>query len=165
VRRGAGLAARLVPATSAEAAAWCRGAAGRALLDLRTFRHTGEAAARVRATASLDTALRLARAGLSGTAPVAALSLCHGVAGVADVALLGEQLLDEPALRSTAWDAVVAVRDRPDAPAWDGPGLLLGLAGVILLYLRLYDPWLAVTPFLGAVADLRQAPRRSDVHP
>lgn len=155
LRRGAELV-RLASAKAPAEASWCRGATGRALLHLRLFRHAGGDEGRTRAAASLETALRLARARLLRPPASDGFSLCHGVGGIADILLQAEQVFGELSLRSAACTLVEQIRAQPNASVGEGPGLFTGLAGAVLLYLRLHDPSLATTPFLGPAPDPQQ---------
>lgn len=78
-------------------------------------------------------------------------SLCHGLAGCADILLdgyrtLGPELADEAALVEEVATYGAAAYAAPDA-AWpcgfvsgESPSLMRGLAGIGYFYLRLSDP-------------------------
>jgi hypothetical protein len=153
VRIGADGAARLADTVGGDPVSWCLGATGRALLHLRVFHHLGDTAARERASAVVGTALRAAAAGEH----LGDLTLCHGTAGVADLAVTASAVLGEPALQDAARALVAPVRlpahgtPLPEVRAHHGfqtSGLLLGIAGWTVLNLRLQDPGAAPTPFL-----------------
>jgi lantibiotic modifying enzyme len=120
---------------------WCQGAPGVALSRLR-------AAALLRSKAlreDADAALAITRrhvAELGSLAPDD-FSLCHGAAGAADVLLYGDRDSDlarrigdvgieRHHLTSTSFPCGVSYGETP--------GLLIGLAGIGLFYLRLADP-------------------------
>jgi lantibiotic modifying enzyme len=120
---------------------WCQGAPGIALSRLR-------AAALLRSEVlheDAEAALALTRrhvAELSALAPDD-FSLCHGAAGAADVLLyggrdrvlargIGDVGIERHHLTSTSFPCGV--------PHGETPGLLIGLAGIGLFYLRLSDP-------------------------
>jgi lantibiotic biosynthesis protein len=132
-------AGRDVPAPVSDT--WCQGAPGIALSRLR-------AAALLRSDAlhaDAETALALTRrhvAELSFLAPDD-FSLCHGAAGAADVLLygtgdsglvrrIGDIGRERHHLASTGFPCGV--------PHGETPGLLIGVAGIGLFYLRLWDP-------------------------
>jgi lantibiotic modifying enzyme len=119
---------------------WCQGAPGIALSRLR-------AAALLRSEAlrdDADAALAITRrhvGDLSSLAPDD-FSLCHGAAGAADVLLYGDRDselarrigdvgIERHHLTSTSFPCGV--------PHGETPGLLIGLAGIGLFYLRLAD--------------------------
>jgi lantibiotic modifying enzyme len=120
---------------------WCQGAPGIALSRLR-------AAALLRSKAlreDADAALAITRrhvAELSSLAPDD-FSLCHGAAGAADVLLYRDR--DSPLARRIG-DVGIArhhltSRSFPcGVPHGETQGLLIGLAGIGLFYLRLADP-------------------------
>jgi lantibiotic modifying enzyme len=120
-------AQRSRPATFATT--WCHGAPGIALSRLRAVELTGD---------------RSARSGKANW------SLCHGLAGNAEVLLIGRDVLGE------RWNGVAALarevahggieRYAKRGHAWpcgtsgDTPNLMLGLAGIGYFYLRLVNP-------------------------
>jgi hypothetical protein len=144
-------------------AAWCHGAPGIALSRLRAAellddpRLSDEAAAALQTTR--ETVQSSVRHGIDD------FSLCHGLAGNADVLLLAarfgaaeEATATAAAVGDFGLDAYVDA-GRPWAcgtPGGEAPGLMMGLSGIGLFYLRLADPavltpllplpaWLAVT--------------------
>jgi lantibiotic modifying enzyme len=131
------------------------------------YRHLGGATRRARAAAAIDTAL-----GAVSAESAPDLSLCHGLGGVAEVALVAAGVLGDPGLRSASERAVASVHlPRHGAPlpeirarhGFQTAGLLLGLAGWTVLHLRLHDPGAASTPFLPAAVDPSASQRSTDV--
>jgi lantibiotic modifying enzyme len=128
--------------------AWCHGAPGIALARFASHalgagdECLAEAAAAARTTA---TTTRLWLASAQGN-----YSLCHGLAGNADVLLEASRRMPEPGYGQLAIDvgrSGLALHARTGAP-WpcgvlgggETPSLLLGLAGIGHFYLRLHDP-------------------------
>jgi lantibiotic modifying enzyme len=128
---------------------WCHGAPGIALSRLRAYEilkdHTCEAEARV----ALETTHRSVESWLNF--PNANYSLCHGLAGNAEVLCYGSSVLGTAA--SDACRAALAVAakgiegfgggDDPwpcGTPEGENPSLMLGLAGIGHFYLRLSVP-------------------------
>jgi hypothetical protein len=132
------------------AAYWCHGAAGITLSRLRAYTLLGDATCRAEALVGLRTTRRAVHAAL----PLASTnySLCHGLAGQAEVLRAGSQDLDAAASDAAALaDQVAATGLRQhglDPATWpcgtmsggQTPGLMLGLAGIGHFYLRLYSP-------------------------
>ncbi len=129
--------------------AWCHGAAGIALSRLALLRLFPDDE---RIAAELERALETTSAALPGPALPSRydFSLCHGLAGNADVLLEASRQLERPALRTAAEQAgrLGLERHHDMGVAWpcglsDGgetPGLMLGLAGIGCFILRLHDP-------------------------
>jgi len=126
---------------------WCYGSAGAGLVRLRAFELTGEAIYREEAEAALRaTATDMERYPHNWQPN---FSLCHGVAGNADLFIEASLRLREPGWFKTAaaaGDMGLDLYHRTGAP-WPGaiaqteiPGLMTGLAGTGLFYLRLLDP-------------------------
>jgi lantibiotic modifying enzyme len=120
---------------------WCQGAPGIALSRLRAAALLASDALREDASAALALTRRHV-AELSSLAPDD-FSLCHGAAGAADALLygdgdselarrIGDVGIERHHLASTAFPCGV--------PHGETPGLLIGLAGIGLFYLRLFDP-------------------------
>lgn len=126
--------------------AWCHGAPGIGMARLRAFQLTGDDAYRKEAETALQTTL----APITHPAPYDNFSLCHGLAGNADLFLLASTTLNEPRHRAVAEnvarlgiDAVATPRNPWPCGVNGGgetPGLLLGLAGIGWFYLRMHDP-------------------------
>lgn len=127
---------------------WCHGAPGIALSRLTAWEILRDPACRSQAQIALDTtASALQRELSSGHGN---FSLCHGLAGNAEILLQGRRVLGEdvPDARALALNAAAqGIRIHAAGRAWpcgvaagETPGLMLGLAGIGLFYLRLYDP-------------------------
>jgi lantibiotic modifying enzyme len=126
---------------------WCHGAPGIALSRLRAVELIVDEEARQEAVIALDTTRAAVE---NGVAASGNFSLCHGLAGNAEVLLLGRRVLGESrtADEQTALGAAVYGRDnyagRRDWPCgtYEGetPSLFLGLAGIGRFYLRLHQP-------------------------
>lgn len=136
---------------------WCHGAPGIALSRLRVWELTGDDDAREQALLALAATERFTAAGLR--APGIDHSLCHGLAGNAEVLATGEAALGPEAPGGRAMAERVAElgairyshRDRRWPCGVEGqgetPSLMTGLAGIGLFYLRLHDP--AIPGVLG----------------
>lgn len=133
------------------AAAWCHGASGIGLARLRAWQLTGVAACRDEALTALGTTDAALRAALERDDAAGNYSLCHGLAGNADILLDGADALGEQCAgyRETALAVARdgARRYGADPAGWPGglpggatPGLMLGLAGTGYFYLRLARP-------------------------
>lgn len=127
---------------------WCHGAPGIALGRLRAFELLGDAATLAEARDALATTRRAVTAELASGA--GNFSLCHGLAGNAEVLLeAARRGCDDDGrnaeLARAVADAGVERHVRRDAPwpcgTFEGetPCLFLGLAGIGLFYLRLDD--------------------------
>ncbi len=124
--------------------AWCHGAAGIGLSRLRAYQLTGNKVFREEAEIAASTMLKDICE--SKDRPVS-FSLCHGQGGNADILLSLSQTFNNPNYRSTAEQAARRGIELFEANAnpWrcgvrggsETPSLLLGLAGISLLYLRL----------------------------
>jgi hypothetical protein len=138
---------RFPPYRPAFMSAWCHGAPGIGLARLRAWQLTGQEIYRREAESALAGALDSLgpRAREAGN-----FSLCHGLAGNADVVLevargLGRDRLPEPVrqVAELGWRRFgEAGRPWPSGAfgAAPDPSLLLGEAGVGFFYLRLADP-------------------------
>jgi hypothetical protein len=128
---------------------WCHGAPGIALSRLRAYEALDDKTCEAEATAALQATRRAVELELySG---VGNYSLCHGLAGNAEVLLLGhgalgEELTDDPSLAfEVACNGIT--RYATSGHMWpcgtsggETPGLMLGLAGTGYFYLRLHNP-------------------------
>lgn len=129
--------------------AWCHGAAGIGLARLRAYELIRlpvlerEAAIALETTADHTTAMLRAGTG--------SYSLCHGLAGNAEILDMGSRILGSSGARwrEVALAVASAGIERYGSPgkSWpcgtpegETPGLMLGLAGAGLFYLRLHDP-------------------------
>jgi hypothetical protein len=128
------------------AAAWCHGAPGIALARLRAYQLSQDETYKAEALAALQTTCTAVAASLhSGTG---LYSLCHGLAGNADILLSGCQVLvqDQAHAANLAWDVACTGIERylvrgwewPCGPGGETPGLMLGLAGIGYFYLRMH---------------------------
>jgi hypothetical protein len=131
------------------ATAWCHGAPGIALSRLRAYEILEDNACEAEARVALETTRRAVESSLHS--PNANYSLCHGLAGNAEVLRYGSSVLGTAA--SDACKAAVAVaakgietfgREDEGWPcgtsAGENPSLMLGLAGIGHFYLRLAVP-------------------------
>jgi lantibiotic modifying enzyme len=157
--RSVGPAAEAAAGPPAFGAAWCHGAPGIALARLR---------AATLDPARAETHLAYARAALATTAaavsravqvPRVDATLCHGLAGLAEILLIGGLDLDEPAFRGASAEVDDAlIRRHHEAADWPSgvastgpnPSLMLGTAGVGHHLLRQHDP-ARVPPILRIV--------------
>jgi lantibiotic modifying enzyme len=129
---------------------WCHGAPGIALSRLRACATLGDPTARDEAILALKTTARWVEGAL--TTDDTNYSLCHGLAGNADVLMQGSLTLPldpDTAMGSNLTHDVArfgiekyaATGDWPcGAGGGVAPGLMLGLAGIGYFYLRLYKP-------------------------
>lgn len=135
--------------------AWCHGAAGIALSRLRAYEILKDGECKNEALVALETTRRAVESRLHSAN--ADYSLCHGLAGNAEVLRYGSAVLG-PAASDAGNSALdVAARGiesfgRDDHP-WpcatadgENPSLMLGLAGIGYFYLRLAVP--SVPPIL-----------------
>jgi lantibiotic modifying enzyme len=129
--------------------AWCYGAPGIALTRLRLWQLFDDPKLRADAAIAVSSTVRDLRATIA--APGRNFSLCHGLAGNADILIDAHRVLgDEEALQAAAAVGVAGIEDYaasglpwPSGVGPDGastPGLMLGLAGIGHFYLRLHDP-------------------------
>jgi len=129
--------------------AWCHGAPGIALARLRAYELLGDPASLADATVALATTEAAVRKDLFSSPRD--WSPCHGLTGIAEVLRWGDAVLGEAwsgdralpaAVADAGWERIEA-RERPwpcGTPGSEAPGLMLGLAGIALFYLRLADP-------------------------
>lgn len=149
-------------------ASWCHGAPGIGLSRIQAARLLPDDDTLKReADIALATTLRVLAAGLA-TPTMSNYSLCHGLAGNAELPLIASTIAAAPAYRSAAEEvghAGIAMYEQTMA-MWpsgvtgggDTPGLMLGSAGTGYFYLRLADPD-RVPPIVITLtdADLRAA--------
>jgi lantibiotic biosynthesis protein len=142
-------AAPSAPAAPAFAMAWCHGAPGIALARARAAvldreRHDAHAAVARTAMATTLTAWDRMR-----EHPRTDATLCHGLAGLAEIVFAAGRWLDDPELTAAAAararlliDRHSAAEDWPSGLTSTGPNpsLMLGTAGIGLHFLRLHDP-------------------------
>jgi lantibiotic modifying enzyme len=127
--------------------AWCHGAAGIALSRLYALELLGDSAYRDDSLVALQNTVEVTTRWLrAGTAN---FSLCHGLAGNAEILVEGDRILKNRRNRALAEEVARFGIDNYAGPdqGWpcgtrtgDTPGLMLGLAGIGYFYLRLYAP-------------------------
>lgn len=136
------------------ASSWCNGAAGIALSRLRAAEVTGSEALFHDAELGIAICKTYAR-GVFAHEPDD-FSLCHGVAGIGDVLLAAAATTEDSSAALAAdvgsWgvrqtDGFVAAGSQRGIPQGPSPGLLNGLAGIGMFYLRLSDTQVS-TPLL-----------------
>jgi lantibiotic biosynthesis protein len=127
--------------------AWCHGAAGIGLTRLRAWQLTGAPAYRAAAVEAMRLAAQVVLSALAG---VHNYSLCHGVAGDAELFLLAASLLGDGEAAQLA--ATVALHGLSTyaqsgarwpcgvAGAGESPSLMLGIAGTGYFFLRMAAP-------------------------
>lgn len=129
--------------------AWCHGAPGIALSRLRAFEITGDATYKAEALVALETTRRSLEASLA--ADNFNFSLCHGFAGNAEILAEGARILgrDANGLSDLVGQIAAYGIDKYGSgqTPWlcgfgteEMPGLMMGLAGIGLFYLRLAHP-------------------------
>jgi hypothetical protein len=127
---------------------WCHGAPGIALSRLRAYRLVVDEKCRDEANIALETTHKIVAAALHSR--TGNYSLCHGLSGNAEVLMYGSDVLGaqwthcRTLVLETAKVGMETYGSSPQAwrcgtPAGETPSLLLGLAGIGLFYLRLYD--------------------------
>ena len=138
---------------------WCHGAAGVGFSRLRSFALTGDATMRAEAEIAIDTTARFVDMLLDPAINSAVdrnFSLCHGLAGNADLFLYAGEVLGDGDMTRTLSDRARVVAEfgiarhagGPRGGNWpcgvpgagENPSLMLGLAGIGHFYLRLHDP-------------------------
>lgn len=126
--------------------AWCNGAPGIHLARKRSALLTKRADLQEQASAALITTLNNVTTQLTNSAESINFSLCHGIAGNADILLdtgapacsliakavgdMGSRIVEQARL---SWPSGISNRGKT-------PGLLMGTAGTGYFYLRLYKP-------------------------
>jgi hypothetical protein len=131
------------------ATAWCHGAPGIALSRLRAYEITKDETVKDEAIIALQTTHQMLETSLhTGTGN---FSLCHGLAGNAEVLLCGSQVLGPEGTRYSELARIVGERGietyAKHEHRWpsgvgggETPNLMLGLAGIGYFYLRLHNP-------------------------
>ena len=127
------------------AIAWCHGAPGIGLSRLRAYEILENDDYLQQAEAALRTTVRM----LNQTSQQENYSLCHGVAGNAELLLYADRVLGRPEYRTVAervgnFGIQQYEQNRIPWPCGvmgggETPNLMLGLAGIGHFYLRLYD--------------------------
>lgn len=129
--------------------AWCHGAAGIALARLRAYELTGLPVLKQEAEVALETTF--VHTGAALRAGAGSYSLCHGLAGNAEILEQGSRTLGSSGAKwhELALEVAASGIERFGRPgqAWpcgthegETPNLMLGLAGAGLFYLRLHEP-------------------------
>jgi hypothetical protein len=128
---------------------WCHGAPGIALSRLRAFQLLNDAACREEASLAVRTTRAAVERALRSRGEN--FSLCHGLAGNAEVLCFGALVLEEQAPAAAALEVArlgLAIHAGPGQTwpcgtgAGETPSLMLGLAGIGYFYLRLHTPTL-----------------------
>lgn len=139
--------------------AWCHGAPGIALSRIKAYQLTGNESFKKEALIALETTYNQLSAQLQNNQSVANYSLCHGIAGNADILLSGGLAFDEPKYieiaekvgykgielyenSGTEWPSGVTDPTGTSAGQEYAPGLMLGTAGTAYFYMRLAAPHL-----------------------
>ena len=134
----AGVANGTLPAYSSF---WCHGAVGIGLARLRAWELTGAERDLADAGIALQAATRDARALVASADP----SLCHGIAGLAELFLYAGEVLDRPEHSAVGRRLAATIVDaRERTGTWgsgvlgggEAPGLMVGLAGLGCVLLR-----------------------------
>lgn len=147
---------------------WCHGAPGIALSRLRAVELLGDAACRAEAKVAVDTTRESVRSWLAGG--MQNYSLCHGMAGNAEVLLHAREVLGpawEPHRKlavevAEAGIASYAARSLPwpcGTHEGETPSLFLGWSGIGLFYLRLHDPRIPSVLGPGTGANVTEEPQ------
>ncbi|MBA0215966.1 MULTISPECIES: lanthionine synthetase LanC family protein [Pectobacterium] len=136
---------------------WCHGAPGVALSRLRAWQLLNEPTLLQEALAGLTTTSQQLLQQLSTQPEQINFSLCHGGAGNSEILLMGAECLQRAdfaelahriasfgiqkyQLTQTPWPSGVFDPSGVGESGKETPGLMLGLAGTGLYYLRLFDP-------------------------
>ena len=137
---------------------WCHGAPGIALARLRAYEMTRDEQYKADAIAALKTTRSSIESALDSWA--GNFSLCHGLAGNAEVLIYGAETLSLEAEENMAAALMVArtgmERYASTNSQWpcgthagETPNLMLGLAGIGHYYLRLWQPSIPSIIFLN----------------
>jgi hypothetical protein len=139
---------------------WCHGAPGIALARLRALRHFNSELYRAEAIKALQTTRQAIEANLSSD--TGNYSLCHGLAGNADILLHALQVLggdDQAHLNLSRRVARNGIRKHarrghrwPCGTNGESPSLMLGLAGIGYFYLRVAGLGLPSVLMLNSVS-------------
>lgn len=127
---------------------WCHGAPGVAMSRLRAYQITGDERWKADALVALQTTRTLTESAVRGR--TTNFSLCHGLAGNAEIVAAGTDILPENFPDGPRVAADVArfgierygdgARPWPCGAAGPTPALMVGLAGTGYFYLRLVNP-------------------------
>jgi lantibiotic modifying enzyme len=126
--------------------AWCHGAPGIGLSRLRAYEISGKEEYRQEAEAALRTTVKMLQ---QSTIAQENYSLCHGIAGNAELLIYASRVLKNTDYKSIAEQVGLRGIERYEKNripwpcgvlgAGETPNLMLGLAGIGYFYLRLYD--------------------------
>lgn len=133
---------------------WCHGAPGIAIAHMKAYELTQEKFFLDGARIALSTTMRGVMEDLQS--PSANYSLCHGLAGNSDILVIASDVFNDPKYRDLAWkagDLGIKMYDQTrtiypsgvNDPSQqtkgqqENVGLMLGLSGTGMFYLRLYD--------------------------
>jgi hypothetical protein len=131
------------------ACTWCHGAPGIALTRLRAAALDSDFAEDYLKKARIALATTLDAIEINLASRMSDTCLCHGLAGLGEIALIASQRLENPALRDSAINVARAMIDRHGSSGeWPSgapsrgpnPSLMVGLAGIGYWLLRLHDP-------------------------
>jgi len=122
---------------------WCNGAVGIGLSRLRAYELTSKQIYKDESEEALSTALRYDMTNQN-------YSLCHGIAGTADLFIYASRVLEDVGYKAVAnqkgREGIEQIEQRglpwPSGSSLHGEtlNLMSGLAGIGYFYLRLYDP-------------------------
>jgi lantibiotic modifying enzyme len=137
------------PAPPSYPVMWCHGAAGIALARLRAHELTQLPVLKHEAEVALETTFAHTKAALQAGA--GSYSLCHGLAGNAEILERGYRILGSSSVKwhDLALEVASSGIERFGCPgrAWpcgtyagETPSLMLGLAGAGMFYLRMHEP-------------------------
>lgn len=129
-----------------QALSWCNGAVGVCLSRLRAYELTKNQIYKDEAEDALSTAIRSADHDTS----IQNYSVCHGIAGTADLLIYASQTLSDVAYKAAANQKGLKGIEEIEQKSLPWPcgssqlgetlNLMSGLAGIGYFYLRLYDP-------------------------
>ncbi len=136
---------------------WCHGAPGIALARLRAYQLRPLGQFKSDAIRALETTMRITDQQLENPQVEANFSLCHGLAGNADILLFGAMVLGNNLYKNTAariasygidrygntglvWPSGVFDPSGKTRGMRKTPGLMLGVAGIGYFYLRMAFP-------------------------
>ncbi|MCL1588002.1 MAG: hypothetical protein M3092_06255 [Actinomycetia bacterium] len=138
---------------------WCHGAIGIGLVRMSQYEATSQLIYAAEAGAALQAAIKHLASLLSG-GPIVDSSLCHGLAGIAELLLEGGRVFDEASLVSMGRECARVLAESGVAGEWpsgvpgggENPSLMLGMAGTGLVLLRASQEGIAPAGLLYAVS-------------
>lgn len=138
---------------------WCHGGIGIGLARLRQYEITRENIYAVEAESAIMSAEKQIAQLLDFGQPID-LCLCHGLAGNVELLLEGARIFAQPRLSEIAMSCglLAAEQGKGEEASWpcgvpeggENPSLMLGLAGIGMMFLRLAKPSVASTGILFA---------------